>query len=230
MDTLIWVMIVAAVAVAAVALTASYLSMRQRNRTGRLRDQFGPEYDRAVSEHGSRGDAESALIDRQRRVERLRLRDLSQEERSRFSSSWKSVQERFVDDPPAAVNDAQDLVDEAMQARGFPMADFDQKAADISVEHPYVVENYHAAREIADASERGDADTEQLRQGMVHYRSLFTELVNKGGQPSTATDRRRDDHDGRAERQPEPQRERAPEPQRDRERRPSFRRREPRPR
>jgi hypothetical protein len=220
MDTLLWVIIVAVVAIVAVALTAAYLSMRQRNRSSQLRERFGPEYDRAMSEHGNRGKAESALMDRQRRVERLRLRELSQEERSRFGASWKSVQERFVDDPPAAVSDAQDLVDEAMKARGFPMADFDQKAADISVEHPYVVENYHAARAIAEASDRGDADTEELRQGMVHYRSLFTELINKGGQPAMESQ-----HDGDRR---GPQRDRTPEPQR--ERRPSFRKREPRPR
>jgi hypothetical protein len=156
------------------------MSMQQRNRTKRLRGDFGSEYDRTVDRAGSRRDAERELESRQERVSRLRLRPLTADERVRYTENWHETQERFVDDPNAAIGDAQRLVERAMEARGFPVGDWDQQVADVSVEHPQVVEDYHAAREIAEANDRGDADTEQLRQAMVHYRSLFRELVNTG--------------------------------------------------
>lgn len=189
MDPLLWVIIIAVAAVAVVTLAAAYLSMQQRNRTKRLRGDFGPEYDRTVDSAGSRRNAERELEARQERVSKLRLRPLSSDDRVRFTEQWHETQERFVDDPGGAVGDAQRLVDKAMEARGFPVGDWDQQVADVSVEHPQVVEDYHAAREIAEANDRGDADTEQLRQAMVHYRSLFTELVNTGAEtPPIETD------------------------------------------
>jgi hypothetical protein len=184
LDTWVWIIIIAVIAVVAVAALAVFAIMQgQRRRTEELREGFGPEYDRAVEEFGSRKAAESQLRERQERIERLRLRALSPDERARFHERWTSTQARFVDEPAAAVGEANSLVDEAMKARGYPVADgdFDERAADVSVEHPYVVENYRAARRIAVANENGDATTEDLRQGMVHYRALFTELLNAGG-------------------------------------------------
>lgn len=180
MDTAIWVLIIAAAVFVVVAGIALWLSM-QKQRSERLRREFGPEYDRAVGEYGSRREAESQLRERKQRVERLKLRPLSKDERSRFASQWSETQEQFVDDPQAAVRNAQQLIDAAMRARGFPLSDFDQRAADISVEHPHVVENYRAGRAIAEANQDGEADTEDLRQAMVHFRSLFVELTNTTG-------------------------------------------------
>ncbi len=185
MDTWVWIVIVAAVAVLAIAVVAIFAMMQSRKRESeRLRGDFGPEYDRTVGELGGTSKANRELKDRQDRVEKLRLRALSADERSSLQERWQSTQAHFVDEPTGAVADANRLVDEAMKARGYPVgeSDFDQRAADISVDHPYVIENYRAARKIADSSERGDATTEQLRQGMVHYRQLFDELLNAQGE------------------------------------------------
>ncbi len=179
MDTIVWVVLAIALAILVAAVAIVLLAGRSRKRDGdMLRRDFGPEYDHAVGEYGSEREAQSALKSRKDRVERLNLRPVSAADRSRFSSSWESTQAHFVDEPSAAVADAQRLIDDAMKARGFPVGDFDQRAADISVEHPYVVENYRAAHDIAEKNASGDADTEQLRQAMVHYRSLFDELIN----------------------------------------------------
>lgn len=180
MDTAIWVLIIAIAVFFVVAGVALWLSMQKR-QSERLRTDFGPEYDRAVDEFGNRREAEARLKERKERVERLKLRTLSKEERSRFSGQWSETQAQFVDDPQAAVRNAQQLIDAAMRARGFPLSDFERRAADISVEHPNVVENYRSARDIADRSDNGDADTEDLRQAMVHYRALFVELTNTPG-------------------------------------------------
>jgi type II secretory pathway pseudopilin PulG len=183
MDTWVWVVVVIALA-AAIAVVGVLVAMRQQQarRSSELRDQFGPEYERALEEHGSRGKADSDLLGRKKRVESLKLRTMSGEERTRFRTSWEQAQGHFVDEPAAAVGEASNLVDEAMKARGFPVSgDFDQRAADISVEHPHVVENYRSARRIALANDNGEANTEDLRQAMVHYRALFTELLNTGG-------------------------------------------------
>ena len=177
MDAWIWI-VVAAVALLIVA--AIVWMVMQRRRTEQLRESFGPEYDRAVREQGDRKSAEAELLDRRHRVERLHIHALSPEERGRFAESWRATQARFVDDPAAAIADADRVVGEAMDARGYPVGDFEQRAADISVDHPQVVSNYRAAHRIALAQTRGEASTEDLRQAMVHYRALFEELLETG--------------------------------------------------
>jgi hypothetical protein len=169
-----------------VAALAWLYARRRKTTTAALRHRFGPEYERAVGEQGSERRAETQLADRQKRVERLKIRDLDPTERERFSGQWHSLQSRFVDDPKAAVTEADELVCSLMQTRGYPVADFDQRAADVSVDHPRVVANYRSAHEIALRLRKGDASTEDLRTGMIHYRSLFEELV----QGPTAVERK----------------------------------------
>ena len=150
----------------------------QRNRSLRLRKRFGPEYSRAVAETGDRWRAESALEHRAKRVERLHLRTLSSAEHRHFLEAWHEVQGRFVDDPNGSLLEADRLIASVMSAEGYPVADFEQRAADISVDHPEVVENYRGGHRVVEA--QGRADTEDLRQGMIHYRALFEDLL---GQP-----------------------------------------------
>ena len=171
-------LIVLAAGVILVAGTLAWLYVRQRrSTTADLRQKFGPEYQRAVQEHGSERKAEAKLADREKRVEKLNLRDLDPMEHERFSKQWASVQSRFVDSPKGAVAEADDLVSSLMKTRGYPVSDFDQRAADISVDHPRVVENYRSAHEIALRVGKNGASTEDLRTAMIHYRSLFDELV-----------------------------------------------------
>ncbi len=160
----------------ATALVWLYVRKRKRN-TAALRQKFGPEYDRAVLVHGSERKAAARLEDREKRVEKFKIRDLEPKERERFEKLWKSVQSRFVDSPKGAVTEADDLVSSVMRTRGYPVSDFDQRAADISVDHPRVVENYRSAHEIALRLGKDQASTEDLRTAMIHYRSLFEELV-----------------------------------------------------
>lgn len=174
MDTWVWIVIVAA---AVVVLAIVVWAMTSRKRTTQLREGFGPEYDRTVDEAGSRRRAESELAERQERREKLDIRPLTPATRDRFTSEWQAVQARFVDDPGSAVADADRLVQEVMRERGYPTHDFEQRAADISVDHPHVVESYRSAHSVAEAHERGEASTEDLRQSLVHYRSLFEELL-----------------------------------------------------
>ena len=150
---------------------------KRKNTTAELRDRFGPEYARAVQTHGSERRAEAKLVDCEKRVEKLKIRDLDSTERERFSGQWQSVQSRFIDYPKGAVTEADELVSSLMQTRGYPVADFDQRAADISVDHPLVVDHYRSAHEIALRQRKGEASTEDLRTAMIHYRSLFEELV-----------------------------------------------------
>jgi hypothetical protein len=149
----------------------------QRRRTDTLRSQYGPEYQRAVEETGDRRKAESELVKRQERVKHLDIRPLEADERNRFAADWRTVQGRFVDDPKGAVTEADRLVEDTMKVRGYPISDFDQQAADLSVHHPRVVDNYRAARDIARRHRRGEASTEDLRQAMVYYRELFVDLL-----------------------------------------------------
>ena len=165
------VIVVAIVVIAAIAWAA----VRKR-RTAVLKGRFGPEYDRVARERGA-SQAEEALLAREKRVEKFRLRDLTAEERERFITAWRTVQSRFVDDPKAAVTDADELVVRLMQTRGYPMSDFEQRAADISVDHPRVVDNYRAAHQIALRHRQGQATTEDLRNAVIYYRSLFDELL-----------------------------------------------------
>jgi hypothetical protein len=163
------------VIVAIIAALAWFTS--QRRRQAQLREQFGPEYDHAVEAYGERREAEAALSARAERVAALHIRELSPEETARYAEAWRAVQARFVDDPENSIRDADRLCGEAMEARGYPVSDFEQRAADISVDHAGVVENYRAAHAVAMSAERGDASTEQLRQAIVHYRTLFDELI-----------------------------------------------------
>jgi hypothetical protein len=150
---------------------------KRRTTTADLRQRFGPEYERAVRQHGSERKAEAKLEDREKRVEKLNIRDVDPMEHERFLQRWESVQSRFVDSPKGAVAEADDLVSSLMKTRGYPVSDFDQRAADISVDHPRVVENYRSAHEIALRVGKDVATTEDLRTAMIHYRSLFEELV-----------------------------------------------------
>lgn len=171
--------LIALVAVVIVVITVlAWLYVRkQRTTTAGLRQKFGPEYERAVLKHGSERKAEAQLADREKRVEKLNLRDLDPMERERFTARWDSIQLRFIDSPKGAVTEADDLVSSLMKTRGYPVSDFDQRASDISVDHPRVVENYRSAHEIALRVGKDAATTEDLRAAMIHYRSLFEELV-----------------------------------------------------
>jgi hypothetical protein len=180
MEPLVIVAIVIAVAV------VGWLAF-QAQRTQRLRSRYAGEYDRTVGELGRRrGEAE--LVERQARVRQLNLRPLSSTEHDRFVADWRIVQEQFVDDPEGAVMRGDQLVDEVMRARGYPVADFDRQVADLSVDHPRVVQNYRVARDIALRQRRGAASTEDLRQAMVLYRELFEDLLvsapSSSGRPS----------------------------------------------
>ena len=157
----------------------AWFSLRKR-RTERLRAQFGGEYDRAVKEDGGRRHAEAGLKERTARVESLNIRPLAPGDRARFVESWSSVQARFVDGPGGAVTEADQLLRDVMSTRGYPVSDFEQRAADISVDHPLVIENYRTAHDIALRQRKGEANTEDLRQAMIHYRTLFEELVDEG--------------------------------------------------
>ena len=163
------------VVVILVALGLILLLWRRRSR--KLQEQFGPEYKHAIRQYGDARKAEAELAAREKRVRKLEIRPLTHEEQSRFAEVWRRTQARFVDEPSKAVGEADDLIKEVMQTRGYPVGDFDQRAADISVDHPNVVTNYRAGREIAARNKSGEATTEDLRQAMMHYRSLFEELV-----------------------------------------------------
>ena len=176
--------LVIALAVIVVTVIAAWLFFRKR-RTKQLRTQFGgAEYDRAVEEGGTRRQAEAGLKERTERVESLKIRALAPGDRARFVESWSRIQARFVDGPGGAVTEADQLLGDVMSTRGYPVSDFEQRAADISVDHPLVMENYRTAHEIAVRHTRGQANTEDLRQAMIHYRTLFEELV---GQPELAS-------------------------------------------
>jgi hypothetical protein len=163
------------VAVAAIA-AASWIFL-QKKQTGRLRTRFGPEYDRLAEVEGGWGRAEKTLQEREKRVERFNLVPLSPEDRDRFAGAWQQEQAGFVDDPRSAVANADRLVTEVMKARGYPMGDFEQRAADISVDHPLVVRNYRIAHDIALRDSGGETGTEELRTALLHYRMLFEDLL-----------------------------------------------------
>lgn len=175
METWVWVVVIAAVAVVAVV---AWLLTRQARSRG-LQQTFGSEYERTMARTGDRGLAEADLMERRDRVSALDVRPLSRADHDRFASRWTKVQAEFVDAPSEAVSDADELIQQVMATRGYPVEDFDRRAADVSVEHPDVVENYRAAHSIAVKEARADAagDTEALRKAMVYYRSLFDELL-----------------------------------------------------
>ncbi|HWE87790.1 MAG TPA: hypothetical protein VG267_22800 [Terracidiphilus sp.] len=168
---------IVALVVIAILLVAVLVVSRKRRRQ-RLMEHYGPEYDRAVQNRGDAAKGEMELLKREKRVHSFSIKPLAPETRAAYAEEWSAVQRRFVDDPAMAVTEANALVNRVMEARGYPTADFDQRAADISVNYPGVVENYRSARTIAQRHVRGEAGTEDLRQAMVFYRSLFDELLN----------------------------------------------------
>lgn len=174
------------VAIAVVAAVVAIWLVWQRQRRSRLRDRFGSEYQREVERQGSLSKAEATLAAREKRVARLHIKPLMADDAARFSQEWRAIQTRFVDDPRGAVTEADKVVGEVMLARGYPLGDFDQQVADISVDHPDVVMNYRAARDIAAEHARGRASTEDLRQAMVHYRALFRDLLDSPVERSAA--------------------------------------------
>ena len=167
----------AGVVILVIAVVTWLCMQKRRSTTTALRQKFGSEYERAVQQLGSERKAEAKLADRLERVEKLNIRDVDPLERERFSKQWESVQSRFVDSPRGAVAEADDLVSSLMKTRGYPVSDFEQHAADISVDHLRVVENYRSAHDIALRVGENGASTEDLRTAMIHYRSLFEELV-----------------------------------------------------
>ena len=182
MDTITpqsWTYIGIAVVLALLAVAAwSYYRNKQSDR---LKKQFGAEYGRTVDDLGSRAKAESDLKARENRVEHLAIVALAPAEVQRFSLAWAALQGRFVDNPKGVVAQADQLVRDVMAKRGYPVEDFEHRAADISVNHPSVVEHYRAAQAIAVRDGRGEADTEEQRQAVVHYRALFDELLEVRG-------------------------------------------------
>jgi FtsZ-interacting cell division protein ZipA len=170
---IIGIVILVVIVVAVVAL----LVWERRRKTAKLRQHFGSEYDRALQEHGSERVAQANLEAREERVHHFQIRDLPLVERDRFVHEWQAVQARFVDHPRGSVIDADELVSSLMQARGYPMADFEQRAADISVHYPRVVENYRSAHGVALRLASDDVTTEDMRTAMLQYRALFDELL-----------------------------------------------------
>jgi hypothetical protein len=172
-DTWVWI-VLAVVVLAAVALVA--VAALRKRQSEQLREGFGPEYDRVVEETGDRREAERELAERQKRHDELEIVPLSDQVRTRYAEEWRQVQARFVDEPEPAVAEADALVQRVMSDRGYPVADdFERRAADVSVDHPDVVQNFREGHRLA-----GAGDTESLRQAMVHYRALFEELLEGG--------------------------------------------------
>jgi len=175
LDTQTWIILAAAVVLGLVAIGAWLYTRRKQSH--RLQQHFGPEYDRTVNELGGRTKGESDLKAREKRVERLEILPLAPSEAARFTEAWRALQSRFVDNPKGVVVQAEQVVRELMEKRGYPMGDFERRAGDISVDHPDVVANYRSAQAIALREQKGMADTEELRKAVVHYRALFDELL-----------------------------------------------------
>jgi len=164
------------IVVAALIVIAAVLIIRQR-KSKHLKQQFGPEYERAVVQHGDARHAEAVLIDREKRVEKFSLRPLTPSDRERYAEDWAAIQRRFVDDPSNAVNQADTLVNTVLTARGYPVGEAEQRTADISVNYPSLVQNYRSARVVMLRHSQRQASTEDLRLAMVNFRSLLDELL-----------------------------------------------------
>jgi hypothetical protein len=178
----VWAWIVILIAAVLVAGAAVWL-VTSRKRTAHLQEQFGPEYNRVTSRSESKREAETELARREERREKIDVRPLPEESRARYAEEWKLVQAEFVDEPSRAVARADSLLQKVMDERGYPVEKFDQRAADLSVDHPKVVENYREGHRLATRSQGNGSDTEDLRQAMRHYRALFEELVESDSQP-----------------------------------------------
>src|SRR5436190_11649251 len=159
-----------------IVLGAAYAFMQMR-RSKSLKTRFGPEYERAVVETGGRSKAEAELAERAKRVRKLEIRPLAPGQSATFTRAWTAAQSAFVDDPKRAIGEADQLIGELMTARGYPVTDFEQRAADLSVDHGELVHNYRIAHEVAQRHERGEAGTEDLRQAITHYRHLSEDLI-----------------------------------------------------
>jgi hypothetical protein len=190
MPTWVWALIVVAAVVIVAIVVWRALTTR---RTHTLRERFGPEYDRALEDSESKRDAEADLRARADRRDELDIRPLPPGARERYVTQWQRVQALFVDEPEGAVREADGLIQSVMSDRGYPMDDFDQRAADISVDHPDVVENYREGHRLTRAAALGDGTTEDLRRAMQHYRSLFDELLEEGASDPIARDRAADE-------------------------------------
>ncbi|MFN2450408.1 MAG: hypothetical protein ABR508_11585 [Candidatus Baltobacteraceae bacterium] len=164
-------------AIVVIAIVLAIVAASRRAASARLQRRFGPEYERTLNDRGDRTAAERELAARESRVKRFHIEELPAGARDRYTEEWRTVQTRFVDEPKTAITQADRLVSSVMRDRGYPVESFEQQAADISPDHPRVVQNYRTAHEIAARSERGEVSTEDLRQAMVHYRALFTDLV-----------------------------------------------------
>jgi hypothetical protein len=173
-----WLIALIVIAIVAVALVGAWMYM-SRNRSQGLRERFGPEYDNVVGDSGRRS-GERALREREERVSRLHIKELSPEQLQSYGREWRNVQTHFVDDPEKSVLEADTLVQKVMDARGYPLTGYDQQMEDISVDHAGVVTNYRQAHDIAEQCRRHEAGTEDLRQAMIHYRTLFSDLLGEG--------------------------------------------------
>jgi hypothetical protein len=170
-------LIILLVGVAVILIGLGVWYFASRKTTERLRERFGPEYDKTVSAHHNQQRAEAELSKREERVRKFNIVALPRDERVRYQENWLLVQSRFVDQPESALAEANSLVREVMQRCGYPLTDFEQSAADISVDHPHVVENFRAATRIAERSKTSAASTEELRQAIIHSRALFDDLL-----------------------------------------------------
>ena len=169
-----------AIGVLITLVTVIWLSISNR-RTKQLKSRFGPEYRRVARAEGSTAEAEQILLQREKRMQKLDIKPLTETQKHEFADAWEHAQAEFVDDPTAAVTHADVLVQEVMNVRGYPVSDFDQRVADVSVDHPAVAQNYRLAHKIAERNERGEVGMEKLREAMLHYRALFADLLHDGG-------------------------------------------------
>lgn len=179
-----WAWILIAVLVVAVVLIVGW-SVARRRRSARLKEHYGPEYDRTVGELGEQSAAEAELLQREKKRRKLDITALTAEARQEHSATWQRVQTDFVDDPQDAIGRAERLVTRVMRERGYPIDDFEQRAADVSVDHPDIVANYRSAHAIYASQHHGEISTEQARQAFVHYRALFDRLL--GTDPEVQT-------------------------------------------
>jgi hypothetical protein len=185
--TSISTIVIVAVLVLGAVSAFIWVSVHRKRQSLEFQKRYGPEYDQTVLRLGSQSKAEADLRKRQARVAKLKIKPLTMEEAARFDQAWSSLQGRFVDNPSGTVAEADTLVREVMTARGYPMSDFESQAADISVDHPGVVAEYRSAQAIAVRNSRGEADTEELRKAVVHYRTLFSDLLEVRQSPVTET-------------------------------------------